>query len=1717
MFDKKRSFRRARLALACVAAVLAVVLCAVVSPVRAMADEVMAYSLDESGNRTNYYTTDAAITAGYSGKTIYLAVDWMFTGTMTVADSQSLTINMNGHRITSQGNGPVIRMYEKSTLELTCDESYNITYDAFVDVNGTEVTRKISTGGLITGGHEATSSTTFSSHNETGGIRMDAKSHLILSNVTVGGNSGYASGGIATKDGCRIDMKNNARVEFNFGDIGGGIITAGDEDTIINMDHSCVMNNHSNLQGGGICAYGDSIQLNMKNESHVSSNDAKGMGGGIYINYSWFNIESDSTCSVGYNRTTDRKYDNYGGGGIYVCSRNFGTNQGIIKGLTIIGNNSFCYGGGIYLDQNWTKVIDCRIVSNRAARAGGGVYDDGDDNYLSGCVVTNNTCNYSDRTEEAFEGGGVFVTYRYTLHLAEVCTIKDNSRKDGTVDDLFLNNNVGFSDHALLSSDLKEGSSVGVRTGITGSARIAKNTPNYITGTIFMDMDGYYVTHGSDRGGDLWQRKGSDGFLAKVNGKGSTRYAWKSTVTADGESTDKTKHFWYWDIDNSTGLSSVDTDALKAKKYNERVSYSMPQNDTDLKAVYADYVTAASFTLTKPVVGQWLSLGGTFAYKRGGSTEYDGSTQKVSVEWYEVAADGTRTPTLGYAKHNTTYEAVVTVGENCEEGAFYSADCLAGKDVTVRTADGTVTATATSTSVNATDGSLSFTTCAFTTDKAEVKSVQPESLAITSGYTKDDIADMLPDYANAELSDGKAALLATDKGNIEWDTAMFDADGKTVEPDTDTADFTAKLHLKESDQAVDAQEAYVEVTITVAKGGVLSAPNVEPVSGTYNTVDSSPALDENLRLKVTASSANKDENAKIMYRVAGDSAEYAYDANTGVVLTGKANDKVSYELAFWVQSENATGTVYSPETTVSYTLDDTANKAITVNCSDTAYYAEGSEHWSSTFTVTGTLNSSVYVVAPAQDGRVFDHWEWAEAPSGTDLESKTLTISNYSLDYTNQITAVYTPVISKIDLGITAPAAHASLDAAASYVKFGFGGGEATSDATDLFKSDGAATITWSPAAQDDGTAAHLSSYTATLTASDDERFEDCNYALADSVVICLNGADLSGAAYMDADDSGNTTLNVDFPSTGAYEYQSLCALDDVELTFEQASACQAAGEDADWGLPKAVLCNFKCGESALLDVDWDEVTGFDASATTAQELTVTGTVGYTADVDNEGAPATVTVKIKVAAPEKAAAPKASVESGTYDAPQSVYLGCETEGATIYYTIDGTEPVVPADGAETTTVEYTGDAIVVGDDTVLKAIAVREGMLASDTATFEYTITRDAAAAPAASLAPGVYADPQTVELTCATDGATIYYTTDGTQPDESSARYDGTPIQVGATTTIKAFAGKDGMADSATVSFSYVIERARMAKPQATPAPGTYSEAQKVTISSATEGAVIRYTTDGSDPGETSPVYDGSEIAVDNSMTIKAIAYSGDGSADPSDAAEFVYKIQSEPVVTHAVTFDSAGGSSVEGQVVADGECAKRPADPVRDGYVFGGWLTESGAEYDFDAPVTADLALHASWTEDVVPVTYHTVSFDSKGGSAVESQAVADGEKATKPADPVRDGYAFKGWYTKAGEKYDFSAAVTSDLKLVAKWEKGSEPVGRVQMLRLYNPYTGEHLYTSSEVEKAARVADGWRDEARPGLPRRSPRRRSTASTTPTPPAATTTTPPAGPRSRA
>lgn len=223
--------------------------------------------------------------------------------------------------------------------------------------------------------------------------------------------------------------------------------------------------------------------------------------------------------------------------------------------------------------------------------------------------------------------------------------------------------------------------------------------------------------------------------------------------------------------------------------------------------------------------------------------------------------------------------------------------------------------------------------------------------------------------------------------------------------------------------------------------------------------------------------------------------------------------------------------------------------------------------------------------------------------------------------------------------------------------------------------------------------------------------------------------------------------------------------------------------------------------------------------------------------------------------------PTFSPPAGTYSSSQSVTISTTTSGATLRYTIDGSTPTASS-------TLYSAPITVSASQTI-KAIGIKSGMINSSVGSAAYTIST-VAAAPIFSPAAGTYTSAQSVAISTTTSGAEIRYTTDGSTPTASSTLYSS-PISVPSSQTLKAIAIKSGLSNSSVSTAAYTINLTA-ATPTFNPGGGTFATAQSVTISTATAGAEIRYTIDGSTPTGSSTLYS-SPVNVSATQTIKALA----------------------------------------------------------------------------------------------------------------------------------------------------------------------------------------------------------------------------------------------------
>ena len=214
-----------------------------------------------------------------------------------------------------------------------------------------------------------------------------------------------------------------------------------------------------------------------------------------------------------------------------------------------------------------------------------------------------------------------------------------------------------------------------------------------------------------------------------------------------------------------------------------------------------------------------------------------------------------------------------------------------------------------------------------------------------------------------------------------------------------------------------------------------------------------------------------------------------------------------------------------------------------------------------------------------------------------------------------------------------------------------------------------------------------------------------------------------------------------------------------------------------------------------------------------------------------------------------------------------------------------------------------------------------------------------------------------TVTITCPTEGAEIYYTTDDSEPElseteqgwqpanENTKKYENS-ITLTDTTTIKAVSVKNGC-----ISL---------------PGTATYTKINIVTFNSG-EGS----------PVEPVRVEKGTPAQAPAAPTREGFTFSGWFTETACETAwDFTHPV-TENITLYAkwtpnvtITFNSNGGSEVEAQTVERGTTAAAPANPTKEGHAFAGWFTDAACTtaWNFDSPVTDNLTLYAKWSQNTV-----------------------------------------------------------------------------------------------------------------------------------------------------
>ena len=427
-----------------------------------------------------------------------------------------------------------------------------------------------------------------------------------------------------------------------------------------------------------------------------------------------------------------------------------------------------------------------------------------------------------------------------------------------------------------------------------------------------------------------------------------------------------------------------------------------------------------------------------------------------------------------------------------------------------------------------------------------------------------------------------------------------------------------------------------------------------------------------------------------------------------------------------------------------------------------------------------------------------------------------------------------------------------------------------------------------------------------------------------------------------------------------------------------------------------------------------------------SEVVTVTGEATYTA-----------TYRAIALKPD---APVIFPKDGTvFQGSLSVSMTCSTEGATIHYTTNGTEPTAESP-------VYRRFKIY--GKTTVKAVAEKNGLL-SDVVTAEYALGQ--CADPVFSLADGTEFEHSNQEVSIAwnNDGV-LRYTLDGSDPTAESPIYEE-PFSFSESVVVKAKVFSDDFFDSSVVTANLTRVWVNVTTPVIDASSSFTGSKTKVSISCATEGAIVRYTLNGNEPNSHSTKYTG-PFYVTESCTVKAYATMPDylKSEVATFAIEKVWVIgdtMGKP--DHGFATDGNGGAGwtrVVDATAPNGEAMKSGAithdqSSVLSTTVMGpgtlsfSWRTscEQDDEYEWD---------HAELVVDgVVKLRLNGVT----GWTAASVEITSDGEHTVEwryIKDDVESAGEDAAWVANYNWASDWTATRTTEVPVPYAWLTAHDP---------------------------------------------------------------------------
>ena len=209
---------------------------------------------------------------------------------------------------------------------------------------------------------------------------------------------------------------------------------------------------------------------------------------------------------------------------------------------------------------------------------------------------------------------------------------------------------------------------------------------------------------------------------------------------------------------------------------------------------------------------------------------------------------------------------------------------------------------------------------------------------------------------------------------------------------------------------------------------------------------------------------------------------------------------------------------------------------------------------------------------------------------------------------------------------------------------------------------------------------------------------------------------------------------------------------------------------------------------------------------------------------------------------------------------------------------------------------------------------------------------------------------------------------------------------------------------------------------------------AENITVKAQWEINQYTITFDTNGGSEIAPITQdyGTEITAPDNPTRKGYTFKGwDKEIPETMPAENITVKARWEINQYTIAFDTNGGSEIAPITQDYGTEITAPDNPTRKGYTFKGW--------DKEIPKTMpaeNITVKAQWE-----INQYTISFDTNGGSEIDSITQDYGTAITAPADPTRKGYTFKGWDKEIPETMP-----AENITITARWKDTEKPTGEI-----------------------------------------------------------------------